>query len=363
MTLICDLPARKLVSARRPIQLVALFICLLLASEAWCQPYQYRGGAVIRSPKVVAVYWGVQAPGFAQQINQFYSDIVTSPYFDRLGEYGVAERPRFVGSFDVRQGDVGQIDTVAIARRIDEQILNRALPFPDDNTIYMVHFGTAVVPAMGTNIAGVVVGADVGQGFCAYHFTARVQVPVAPPLIYAYGPKIRVAVIPDASSIAGCNRGSKVDTATFGASHELVETMTNPDSVIVAMRPVAGETLQCDQLVLPPTGEPPNSPWGWASNKSVICNPDEIADQCMVSERYKTSAAVSYSVTKIWQNSVKACTTAPPTPPGRPPRTPREACIQQCVAERDVCLSDANNGTARGACVRVYSACQDRCPR
>ena len=237
-----------------------LLLGFLGGGQLMATPYQYLGGEVVSKPEIVVVYWGTQPTGLKNRLDRFYSQIVSSNYFDLLAEYNTPQQtigtPRFIGSFQINEGRRAKaIDTIAISRGIDQHILSGRLPQPNANTIYMVHFGRSTPPAMGTNILGNVIGANIGEGFCAYHFTARTQVPITPPLLYAYGPKIRIAVVPEASKISGCRSTTVLDSATFLASHELVETITNPDSVIVGMFPLAGETLQCNNIALPPPSQ------------------------------------------------------------------------------------------------------------
>lgn len=283
--------------------------------QSMAKPYQYLGGEVVSNPEIVVVYWGTQPPGLNSQLDRFYSQIVSSNYFNLLAEYNTPQQtigiPRFIGSFQINQGRRAKaIDTVAIARGIDQHILSGRLPQPNANTIYMVHFGRSTPPAMGTNILGNVIGANVGEGFCAYHFTARTQVPITPPALYAYGPKLRIAVVPEASGISGCTRRKILDSATYLATHELVETITNPDSVIVGMLPLAGETLLCNNIAIPQVlgAGNANSSWAWASTTmNQLCNPNEIADQCG-SASFKTSGGSIHTVTQMWQNSAGVCT-------------------------------------------------------
>jgi len=282
--------------------------------------YLYRGGEIVSNPDIVVVYWGTQPRGLRARLDRFYAQIVSSRYFNLLAEYNTPLQtfgtPRLIGSFLINQGRrTRAVDTISISREIDRQIRAGRLPAPTTRTIYMVHFGRATPPAMGTNILGHLIGAETGQGFCAYHFTARTQVPAIPPLVDTYGPKIRIAVIPDASVIPACligntlNTASTLNTATYSATHELVETMTNPDSVIVGMYPTAGETLHCNGIVLQPvSGLISNSTWAWVSNKSIICNPNEVADECDTATFNTSSSTLdSYTVSQIWRNSTGAC--------------------------------------------------------
>lgn len=286
---------------------IAVFIGLSpMPSSA--QPHSWNGGEVISAPRVVAIYWGTQAPGHQSALDGFYSQIMSSTYLDWLADYSTPQqtigRGTFGGSFAILPSDARSVDTISIAREIDGQILAGAIPFPTADTIYMVHFGPAMTPTMGTSILGYTIGANVGTGFCAYHYTARVQVPIVPPFWFGYGPKLRIAVIPTVSTIPICNPLNTLDDATHLASHELVETITDPDSVVLGMFPIAGETLECNGFSLPPGAALLNAMWGWISASSSFCNPNEIADDLLIG-RFRTSPAVgdSFLVARPWRNS------------------------------------------------------------
>lgn len=286
-------------------------LCSLGPTLASAQQYFFEGGEVVSSPRVVAVYWGNQAPGLQANQDRFYAQILGSSYLDWLSDYSTPQRPigrgSFAGGFQIRQGDAGGIDTVGIARVIDGEILAGRLPAPGADTIYMVHFGPTMAPAMGTIILGNVIGANVGAGFCAYHYTARTQVPITPPVWYAYGPKLRIAVIPTVTGVPGCASSGAFDDATSLASHELMETITDPDAVVLGMFPVAGETLECNGVSMPPGIAVANAAWGWVSASSGFCNPDEIADDNQAG-RFRTSptATDSFLVTRAWRNRANA---------------------------------------------------------
>jgi hypothetical protein len=337
----------------------------------------------------VVVYWGDQRSGLVGRLDQFYSRITRSTYFDPLAEYSLPQKPigkaKYVSSTQIMPGDTRTLDTLEISREIDRHILRGVLPFPTDHTIYIVHFGASTPTVMGANILGIPVGAPPGgnPGYCAYHITARTQVPTPIPGIFVYGPKIRIAVIPDQIAASCATTTTLFDRTTFSATHELVETITNPDSVIVEMAPVNAAMIQCNGIFipasaavpLPPVGGAPLQPifnglerWSWTSNKSVLCNPDEVADQCRVGTPFQTTKTTNgtYSVSQYHLNSLGRCAVSSvqgtvPTPP--PPRQPTayEVCLDSCSSELEGCMADAHSGAARGACVRESKTCRKQC--
>ncbi len=262
---------------------VVSFLFCLAPASSMAHPVAYGSGEVVSAPRVVVVYWGFQNFGFVPAMNRFYSQILGSSYFDWLSDYSTPQqsigRGTFAGSFAIRSSDSGPVGTIRIAREIDAQIISGTIPAPTADTIYMIHFGPTMNPAIGTSIGGIVLGPSTGS-FCGYHFAARTQVPVAPPLLYAYGPKIRIAVVPTVFGVASCTTGGGlVDDATSIASHELMEAITDPDPAILNMFPVIGETITCNGWSLLEGVPVANTWWAWFNaGLSFPCVPHEIAD-------------------------------------------------------------------------------------
>jgi len=366
----------------------ALLLVFGFATYAQAQPYTYKGGDVVADAQIVVVYWGKQRAGLQIQLDQYYRLLTRSPYFDSLSEYStptkVIGRATYQQSVAIRpdEGAV-QVDTVEVAREIDRQILSGHLPAPTANTIYAVHFGQFMDVVMGSNIFGIPIGGEAGIGFCAYHFAARAQAPTPVPGIAIFGPKIRIAVIPDPDRVTGrsCKRGlSHFQATTFLSSHEVVETITNPDSVLIELPPVIGANVQCDGVRIPASSltpvlaSPPAIngivPWSWTSNASQFCNPDEVADSgsCNMPTLYSTNgtSAGEFMVSPIFLNSRGACTmpasgrVSPPPPPPRPIST-KQACLSACQSEQQDCISGAHSGVQRGMCARTGLLCKSRC--
>lgn len=374
----------------RSIVRLALATLAFFAGASPAQPYFFSGGDIVERPEVVVVYWGDQPATFTANLNKFYSRITRSGYLDVLTEYSRTGRPigaaSLISSVQIMPGDSRTVDTLEIAREIDRHILSGILPIPSSRTVYMVHFGAAMSTVMGANILGAQIGASPVAGrFCGYHFTARTQVPLPLPGLFAYGPKIRISVIPDPSTTpAGCSgKPNTFNAVTFVSTHELVETITNPDSVIIEMSPVTGAAVQCNgvnfpvgaAIPVPPIGPGPlvvlngQSPWAWNSSRSVICNPDEVSDQCSAPLRFRTTNTLdgAYIVSGIFLNSRRACSLSTrqgdvlEAPPPRPP-TAREVCTRDCRQEQSACMAEARSGVVRGACSRQALACNRACP-
>lgn len=353
----------------------------LFSSGAQAQTYFYGGGDVVANPEIVVVYWGKQRAGMQASLDQFYPRLTRSTYFDSLREYSTPRetigKVTYVKSVSIKPSDGAiHVDTVETAREIDRQIMNGTLPFPGENTLYAVHFGEFMDVVMGSNLFGMAVGGEPGIGFCAYHFSARAQVPTPFPGIAIFGPKIRIAVIPDPGRVgSNCLMGTNVlGATTFLATHEIVETITNPDSVLVEMPPVVGANVQCNAVRIPVSSLSPIvtvppainglEPWSWASSASQFCNPDEVSDTCTSPASYNTTGLSDgvYVVSPIFLNSRRACSVAANVPPPPAPRPPPNArCVAACQAALSQCLDVADSQRRMAICNGVAQRCKARC--
>lgn len=362
--------------------LACLTVCSgWLAGSAQAQTYAYLGGDVLANPEIVVVYWGKQRAGLQASLDQFYPRLTRSTYFDPLREYSTPTesigRATYVKSVSIRPSDGAiHVDTVETAREIDRQILNGTLPFPGQNTLYVIHFGEFMDVVMGSNLFGMAVGGEAGIGFCAYHFSARTQVPTPFPGIAIFGPKIRIAVVPDPGRTGTrCLMGTTVlGASTFLATHEIVEAITNPDSVLVEMPPVVGANVQCNRVRIPVASISPvntmppalngQEAWSWASGASQFCNPDEVSDTCTSPASYNTTGFSDgvYMVSPIFLNSRRACSVAAnvaPPPAPRPP--PSSRCLAACQTRLEQCLDVAASLRQTATCNLAGQRCKAGC--
>jgi hypothetical protein len=372
-----------------------LLACLIgfWSSAACAQNFFYLGGDVVADAQVVVVYWGEQMDNGVLQtrLDQFYRRLAASHYFEPLTEYAAkGKRPgrvSFVKSVQIRLNDTRTIDTVELARELDRQIASGVLPPATDSTIYMVHLGTKVRAMMGSNIFGVPFGAMAGNGFCAYHYTARVQVPTPFPLIAVFGQKIRIGVIPD-QAVGNClNGGDFFATTTSAASHELVEAIVNPDAVLIELLPVSGANAQCNGARFPAASLPFTpipapiafngiETWAWVSGLSQLCNPEEIADSftgatnhCTGDFRYNTTGTTAtgdaegiYAVQGYFLNSLGRCSIAPNVAPPTV-HTVDPVCMAGCDRKYVSCIDTANSQKDRARCVVARNNCNKTCVR
>lgn len=224
----------------------------------------YRNGPLIRSAQVFTVYWGDAwtdtLSGLADQINEFFSFILTSSLIDQLTEYSV---PNFAISHGTLVGTVSAsapasgptVTDADIQQMLQQQIASSAVPAPSENTLYFIYLPPGVTVTMG--------GSSSCQAFCGYHDHI--------------GGKIFYAVMP----YPGCNGClgtlSLFDAITSVSSHELCEAITDP---------IPGQ--------------------GWYDDSY-----GEIGDICA----WKTKQIGKYVVQQEWSNRTAANSKSPSDPP------------------------------------------------
>jgi hypothetical protein len=228
---------------------------------------QYFGGRIVSNIQVVQVIYG--AGSYIPQVTStaspsmatFYQGVLNSPYVDWLTEYNTTGQPAPTsnqvlgrGSFlsqatitpsAANNGTV--IDDLQIQAELAAQIAAGNVPAPtkdaagNNNTYYSMHFPHGKTITLG--------GATSCQVFCAYHGTID-------NLPNGVG-EIEYGVLPDFQPGSGCENGCGAAATQFGnytqvASHELVETMTDPE---VGLATVFGPPLAWADLVFSEIGD------------------------------------------------------------------------------------------------------------
>lgn len=217
----------------------------------------YRGGLLLTAVEVFTVFWGPAwsgpQSGMAQQINQFFDAILTSPLIDQLAEYNT---PRYTIGHGRRSGTVTltspalhhSVSDHAIQHMLHQEIAtNPAFPQPGANTLYFVYLPPGVRVTQG--------GASSCTAFCGYHSD------VAGQLFYAVMP------FPGCTGCTGSL--APFDALTSTSSHELCEAITDA---------VPGQ--------------------GWYDDAN-----GEIGDICA----WKTKQVGAYTVQLEWSNQQNAC--------------------------------------------------------
>lgn len=247
----------------------------------------YYGGPVVRNIKVIQVLYGsgtyqsfVQGTG-SGTMAAFYGGVVGSPYFTWLnGDYGsgsgkttqIIGNGVFAGQVTITPSSSRNGSTITDAKvqaELKAQISAGHLPAPNANTYYAVYFPKGKRISQGGS------SSCVSGGFCAYHGTV-----VGSSSTWTYG------VHPDNSAGSGCDSGCGGSTAFHNmssvASHEMIETVTDPDVGIAT-------TFA--------------SPLAWYNQTY-----GEIGDICNANQGSVVGTdGVTYTVQKEWSNSTSTC--------------------------------------------------------
>jgi hypothetical protein len=266
----------------------------------------YFGGPIVQSPVIESVFWGSHVNATLQaNIPTFYGDVTRSTFWGWLQEYDTV--PHNPGSAqDVLPGSAGGTFTIApllctgttactltdaqLEAELTRQINLGVLPAPavdcsgNATTIYMVHFP----PNITLQAFGLTSCAQ--GGFCAYHSTTTFG---------AAGTALLYAAIMDVftgpcTGACGTNP-TALENATSVASHELVETVTDPDIGLDTQNGFA-------------------FPAGWGDNNN---NCGEIGDICQNGDPGDTITVNgrAWIVQRQWSNRQNACVSSGPVSP------------------------------------------------
>lgn len=177
----------------------------------------YRGGALLQNVEVFTIFWGnnwgatASYIALAKNINQFFTDILTSPLIDQLSEYNTngftIGHGSFIGTTTITNPAPAKMVTDSqIQTDLGGWITANTVPAPGPNTLYFIYTDIHVKVSMG--------GSASCTSFCGYHNNT-------PQNVY-------YAVMPF-PSCTGCLGGQAViDALTGTSSHELCEAITDP---------------------------------------------------------------------------------------------------------------------------------------
>ncbi|MBI3784718.1 MAG: fibronectin type III domain-containing protein [Deltaproteobacteria bacterium] len=257
----------------------------------------YYGGRVVSNMQVVQVLYGAGqylsnvSDTTTPSLATFYQGVLNSPYVDWLSEYDTnitaigggsgtnqaIGRGSFVGQYSITpspENSGAVIDDTQIQSELAAQILAGHLPSPtsdvggNNNTYYAVFFPLGVAIKSG--------GATSCVEFCAYHST----------IADISGHEVYYGVHPDMESGSGCEfgcgGGSPFENYTSVASHEMIETITDPEVGLA-------------------TDFAPPLAWYDIAN-------GEIGDICNANQGTIVGADnVTYTVQKEWSNQANDC--------------------------------------------------------
>lgn len=180
----------------------------------------YNGGKLIENVDVFTVFWGsnwakqASYKTLAQNINNFFSSILTSSLIDQLSEYNTTSPKYTIGHGTLKGTKTITVKAPASGKSVDDStiqailkswISSKTVPPVTPNRLYFIFTDINVKVIMG--------GSSSCTSFCGYHSNIG----------SAY-----YAVMPF-PSCNGCLGGlSALDALTATSSHELCEAITDP---------------------------------------------------------------------------------------------------------------------------------------
>jgi len=224
--------------------------------------FVHHGGPIIANVDIHPVFWSA-AVRSQDVLLSLYCDLPQSYYFNITAQYGVG-----YGTLPCKAGLVltnAPLVTEGFSYIHDRDIQSTLatlisigqLPAPTSNTYYPVHFPPGVTINDGRDHYSCRI-----NGFCGYHETFTL-----PGL-----PAINYAVLPDHSE-GKCSLGGCGSSTTVAATHELMESVTDPTF----------------------------SAWYSATS-------GQIGDICLGLEGAVTVGQNTYAVQPIWSSAAAACT-------------------------------------------------------
>jgi hypothetical protein len=224
-----------------------------------------HGGPVLAHVEVEDVFLGSgwQAnPGLKQQIDQYMTYLVDSPYMDTLAQYGVGHG-ELAGSVVLPQDLGNEILSSQVDQLVEQDVADGTLPPNDANRLYFLF-----------TAPGVSVTDSAGQppDFLGYHTSVGSQ-----------NAQVAYAIVPyprdPNPSVAGLD---EFQSLTETSSHELAESCTDPYS------------------------RPNGLPSGWCDYTFDPTAPQqgEIAD---IADDTPVVYLKGYAVEQLWSNQADAC--------------------------------------------------------
>ena len=236
----------------------------------------YWGGPLITAMHSIDVSYGpgtyLSDPTSSSLVTNFTSQYLGSGVLDWLSEYNSPTQAIGRGTsggvvtISPSSADNGSSITDAqIQAELLAQIGGGHLPIPNADTSYALFFRPSQSICNGAQCS------LVAGGFCAYHGTMM------------YGSTtFTYQVMPDLAGVFGCGAGTDAQNTTSVLSHELVETVTDPD---VAFAAAYGPPLS----------------WYDATNGEIgdICNGEQGT--------FVGTDSVTYTSQLLWSNAAARC--------------------------------------------------------
>ena len=303
----------------------------------------YNGGRVVTNMEVVIVLWGngsyephlTSTP--TPNMETFYQNVLNSAYVDWLdSEYNTVDHS-FNGTKTnqriLRGNSLGVIritpstnattlDDSTIQSELVAQINAGHLPVPasdsagNNNTYYAVFFPHGISITVGGS------SSCVAGGFCAYHGTVASS---------GQSSEFYYGVHPDMQAGSGCDLGCGGSPTTFNnmtsvASHEMVETMTDPEIGLAFF--ASGPPLAWYDAVNGEIGDICNAQQG------TVVGGDGVTYTVQKEFSDKQSACIVTAPTPTPTRTATATPTTTPTRTATPTRTPTATVTPTRTATR-----------------------------
>jgi len=173
-----------------------------------------RGGLVLRDLNLWLIYWGSGWAGHvsptATEVTEAVKTVLGGNYFSGLSQYRGIRRPTFKGAIAVTDDDPpNSFSNAAVTTMIYQQLLNGALPEPDDNPTILY----CVVLPPGIDAADAAVVGE--HSFFVYYDLTDLDLPDEYDIARAH--------------YAWVTNEGTLDSITTVLSHALVESCTDPD--------------------------------------------------------------------------------------------------------------------------------------
>jgi hypothetical protein len=176
------------------------------------------GGPVLSSPKIVPIYFSNDDAGEVAQIQSFITAVGSTSYWtSSLAEYGVGAAVALPAVM-LTETATGQLDDNAIQTWLAGKLnaADPAFPAADANTVYSIHYPSAVTIVQQDPLAGGTIASCTAFG--GYHNSLTLDA-------NHNGMPVAYAVIPRCQSFGGLQG---IDAVTGAESHELIEASTDP---------------------------------------------------------------------------------------------------------------------------------------
>ncbi|KAI8614464.1 hypothetical protein BC830DRAFT_1127247 [Chytriomyces sp. MP71] len=241
----------------------------------------YFGGPVIQNPSVITLFYGNVDK--KSKINEFYKFLVKSPVMDVVShDYSTPQYAigygSFNGSLNIPTSETRVLSDANDIQPMLLQLVQSGKIKPTNNTYLALHLGPGISAVNGQT--------ETCVNVCAYHGAVDVVGVLGNPVV----PYLYYGVIPtfEGACLSGCGDSDTFSNTCAVASHEFVESVTNP----------AGSKAMFY-----------SHPLGWYDSVDA----SEIGDLCNLQQGRLSDESNTWTIQKVWSNSYQGCVSKLPT--------------------------------------------------